>query len=152
MEKKFIPHIDLDSVEFQKKIITSLSKADGVMTVIPGMMGREKDVEMSNLLFLLANSKVSSRKICPACNGYHYYFVRDFDRDMEDKKGLCSACGSLMCLMAMFDYSEDDVKKWLVSKGSMNPFEMIKDGIDKYIKEGKIGVRKEPYPSKEDSK
>lgn len=148
-EKKLISAIDLDSKEFSGKVLVSLQNANGVNTTLINLSDRKE--EMQNLLFLLMNTKVSERKLCPACNGYHYYFVRDFEnKEEKDKVGLCSHCGNMMVALTLHEIPGDKIIEFIKSKGEINPYELLKDGIDKFIKEGKIKVRTETLIKKQE--
>ena len=104
-------------------------------------MGGRKE-EMNNLLFLMMNTRISQRKKCLACGGYHWYYVKDFEKkEDKDKEMLCSSCGSYMVLMALFETNEEKIKEWMKSNGEINPLEIIKNGVEKFIKEGKIEVK-----------
>lgn len=139
MDKKIIPMIDLDSNDFVKKVLYSLDEADGVGTVIPSMGGR--DLEMQNFLFLLMNTRPSQRKKCKACNGYHWHFVKEFEtKENIDAGMLCSSCGSILVLMSMLEVDKDKTIEWIKSEGKINPFDLLRDAVDKLIKEGKIKV------------
>jgi len=137
--QKIITNLDLDSNEFVKKFLLSLDEVDGVSINMSSLGGRVEEV--NNLGFVLLNSRLSQRKFCQACNGYHYYFVRDFEPEEEkDKTGLCTRCGALLVALTMFEGSKDEIVKWMKSKGQYNPYELLKDAIEKMIKEKKITV------------
>ncbi len=135
--KRVIPIIDLDSIEFHQKILYSLSEADGVGTTLPSMGGRTK--ELHHLTFLLMNTKSSQRKLCTVCGSHHWFFVKEFEpTNLKDKKMLCTNCGSILGIMILLKTPQNIIKEWMNGKGEVDPFNTIRDSIDKMIKSGEI--------------
>ncbi len=140
-EKKLVPVIDLDSTDFVEKVLYSLEKTGSVNTSFITIAGDGREEAMNNFLFLLMNSKSSQRKHCKACGGSHWTFVRDFEPKEEKDAGcLCSKCGSIMVIMTLCKVNKDDIINWIKSEGEINPFDLIRDGVDSMIKTGEIEV------------
>lgn len=138
-EKNYIMNIDLDSNEFEDKVLHTLSKGFGVNTTIMAIRGEKQEGE--RFTFLLMNFRSSKRKKCPACNGYHWYFVSEFETpDEKDKGGLCNRCGNILTWLVYLKIDKATILKWMKSKGDINPIELLKDGVEKMIKKGEIKV------------
>lgn len=146
---KQILGIDLDSDEFEEKVGIALTDADGMSTIIPNMMGREQK-ELQNFLFLLGNTRSSNMKHCKACGANHYIFIKDFEPKSDKATTcLCPQCSNIGLLMVFFKMDGQRIKEWMLSEGKIDPYTLMRDGVDTFIKEGKITVEQRPQIDKQ---
>lgn len=135
--KKLIASLDLDSNEFHEKFLYSIHNQDGAQITLQNLGGRIE--ELNNFAFVLMNSRISQRKVCNACNGYHYFFVKNFEsKEEKDTTGLCSPCGVMLQFMIMNEVSKEEVHKWMIGKGAVNPYTMMQDAIEAMVKSGDV--------------
>ena len=140
-DKKIIPTLELDSNQFEEKVLISLEKTGNVRIVPKNLSGRKE--EINRFLFALMNTGSSKRILCPACCGKHRYFVKSMEiGSKEDEKGLCDSCGVFMTNMALLGVPMEKIKEWMTSKGEIDPYELMRDAIQDGIKKGDITMDK----------
>lgn len=145
MVKKIIPSLDLESFEFEKKVAYSL-KETGNIRINPKIIYSNKDGDMDRFAFALMNTFSSKRKHCSACGGKHYFFVSSHDDSQIDETGLCEKCGILLQNMGLFGVKDNDkIQEWMKSQGDIDPYDLMRDAIQKDIKEGKVTMKSEEF-------
>lgn len=141
MVKRIIPVLDLDTKNFEEAVVYCLNKTGKFALTTIGLSGRKK--EFGRFLFALGNSDTSKRKVCPACNAYHYHFVRCYERNLkEDEKGLCPTCGCHLVAMTLLKVPEEKMLEWMKCCGSINPYDLMQIEVEKLIKSGGIELGK----------
>jgi hypothetical protein len=127
-EKYLNPIMRIDSYHLIEKAKISLEKA-GTFSII--WLFDDFDFGTVKELFELDADFV--RAHCQACNG-HFFIFKSKDMEIEkDQKGMCISCGILMTLMVMLKADDDRIKKWMISKGEINPLEILKDATQIFI-------------------
>lgn len=149
-KQKMVPVLSLKSKNFADKVLLFLFKGGGIVNIslpeVPAV-GQDCNEEVNNLLFVLQNARSSTRKKCTACGGYHWLFVKEFEQTNEkDSTCLCTNCGKMLPLLALFKVSEKESMKWILSKGGINPYELLRDAKDKMISNGELTMTKKDAP------
>ena len=142
--KYIVPTLELDSNEFEEKVLISLDKTGYVRIVPKVLYNRIK--ELNRFTFALMNTFSSKRKHCPACRGKHRYFIKSSDIDIkEDETGLCDSCGVFLENMGFFGVPKDKLKEWIISEGEVDPYDLMRDAIQEGIKRGDIKIQETPF-------
>lgn len=150
MPKKIIPSLDLNSKDFEKKVIYSL-KETGNVRINPSLIYSNEEGDMDRFAFALMNTFSSKRKHCMACGGKHYFFMDHYDDSQEDETGLCERCGVFLQNMVLFGVEDKKkIQEWMKSEGKIDPYELMREAVDKKVKDGEINMEKKEFEYKKD--
>ena len=143
MTKEIIPSLELDSYEFEKKVLFSL-KETGNVRIVPKIIYDNKTGDLDKFAFALMNTNSSKIKLCPSCGGKHRYFTQKSIVDEEDNQtGLCDSCGIFLQNMILLNVSENKIQEWMKSDGKIDCFDLMRDSIQEKVNSGEIKMNKE---------
>lgn len=149
-----VANLDLASSEFFEKARLVVQDKDMPLQVPMRRFDEELRGEdgvviekafLERYLFVLLNTSTSQRSVCQACNRYHWFRQQAIDLSHEkDRTGLCEECGYWLVNMTMLDVPGEEVKRWLGSRGEVNPAEVLREWVETLIKKGEMVVHQEP--------
>ena len=148
-KKELVMCLDINSNEFEKKLLYSLFKVKNVR-INPVMLYDNKEGDIDRYAFALMNTQSSKKKVCNACGGIHRYFTKkSISEEKGDEKGLCDTCGIILQNLVLFKADQKMIEKWIISNGEIDPYDLMRDGIQNMVKSGEIKMKQEVISEEE---
>ena len=143
MVRSIVPALELDSNQFEGKVLIALEKTGNVRIIPKVLSGRKQ--ELNRFTFALMHTGSSKRKHCRACGGKHRFFVNSFEvNSKEDENVLCDSCGVHLVNLVLFNVPKPEIEKWIISEGSVDPYDLMRDAVQEGIKKGNIKMERVP--------
>lgn len=136
-EKKLIAMLTLDSNEFAKKFHLALEEVDGVQITGLGPAAYSQEAG-ENLIFAVMNARSSNVSTCTACCAKHRHLVKELPSGEKGLDGLCSHCSNMLMWLVKCKVSKETAQAWMKSEGKIDPWNLLRDAVEKLIKSGDI--------------